>query len=325
MSWQGVALGISASIAVLLAALGYEIWNADDFGSPVFVEELDEQALASVKQIEFSFDASEHAKSYREEQMPWLLPVEFNTAYLDSNFMPVMRVDSTDYRNPVYMSNAAFYFYQLYQQTNEEHVRDRFLRNADWLKTNQNNGYYHYPFAWRHYGETETGGLSIVEFEPGWVSGMAQGQALAVLSLAYEMTRDSSYLKAASDVFETFRRNAGSNWIFALDDDGYYWLEQYPSADFCHVLNGSLFGLWGVWNYYVITGDNRALAIFKAGTRSVVDHIRSWNIKGENNSLYCRHRAPGKVYHGIAIGQLEAYAAFLDLPVLARAAESFRR
>lgn len=325
MPRQRITIGVSLVIVVLLAVAGYRLLNAGTFASPVFVSNLDTNRLTRIKKIDLTFEPGKLAASYREEGMPWLLPLEFNTSLLDSESMPVMIKDSIGHRNPVQVSNAAFYFHGRYLQSRDERDKEAFLRNVRWLEQNHRRGYYHYPFDWKHYGATKTGGLLIVELDSGWVSGMAQGQALGALALAFDMSGDQSFLAAARDVFRTLRINEDPHWVFALDENGYYWIEEYPNSDFCHVLNGSLFALWGLWNYHVVTHNPIALTLFRAGVRSIADHVGNWNIKGADNSLYCRHRVESKGYHAIAIEQLNIYARHFNLPQLASAARSFRR
>jgi hypothetical protein len=151
---------------------------------------------------------------------------------------------------------------------------------------------------------------------------MAQGEALAAMCMAYHLTGGRKYLKTAEGFFQTLYSNTNATWCFIIDKDGYYWLEEYPNEDFCHVLNGFLFALWGLWDYYVITGNNFSLTLFKAGIRTVIDHLEFWNIENENMSRYCSHSIV-EDYHEIHQNLFRAYADLLNIPAFNDAVELF--
>jgi hypothetical protein len=98
-------------------------------------------------------------------------------------------------------------------------------------------------------------------------------------------------------------------------------MEEYPSTDFCHVLNGKLFGMWGIWCYYSITKDDFALTLFKAAIESIVDHYPVWGADGQNVSRYCLHNPASEFYHEVQIFELRYYADFFNIPEFREAAD----
>lgn len=210
---------------------------------------------------------------------------------------------------PVGVCHTAYGFYAYYSLHGTASYKTAFLNNVNWLLENHDENYYlanlegsnHYP--------------GFVELD-GWTSAMSQGEALSVTSMAYNMTGEKKYLEGAEGFFSTLYRNTGQKWCFGVDSEGYYWPEEYPNKDFCHVLNGMVFALWGLWDYYVITKDEFALALFEAGVKSLVDHYPMYRVKGPYCTRYCLHykSSIGENYHTIHTMQFQTFAEFFNIP-----------
>lgn len=258
-------------------------------------------------------DPEQLAHEHLENGLPWFYEHEV-WEKLDENGVPIVTYQFGEHRNPVTTSQTALAFYARYMETGDEEARQFFLANANWLRENHDGFYFRYDFVWRHANRT---------LSAGWASGMAQGQSLGVLSRAYHLTGDATYLETANGIFRTLFENTGDDWLFGVDEEGYYWLEEYPNVDFCHVLNGYLFALWGVWDYYAVTDDDFAVTLFRAGLRTLADHILEWNVPHVNSSVYCRHRTVYAFYHDVHLTQLEAYANQFDIPEFRDAIAAF--
>ena len=152
---------------------------------------------------------------------------------------------------------------------------------------------------------------------------MAQGHALGAVSVAYFYTGDSTYLNTANGIFKTLYSNNDDYWCVVVDENQYYWLEEYPNVDICHVLNGKITGLFGLWEYYVITRDPFALKLFQAGIRTLADHTGIWNIHDQNGSYYCLHHSSYLGYHLKHLYQLEFFGNFFGVQELVDAVGLF--
>jgi len=133
----------------------------------------------------------------------------------------------------------------------------RFLTDARWLKDKGMDEKGRLPYLF-----TITAGPSNPRtLKAPWYSAMAQGLAMSVFLRAYDHTGDPSYLAAARaalqpclhDVTEPpeTRGVASGNGL---------WLEEYPDAT--HVLNGSIFGMLGIWDLWRVTRDGDVKAAF---------------------------------------------------------------
>jgi heparosan-N-sulfate-glucuronate 5-epimerase len=162
--------------------------------------------------------------------------------------------------NPVTITSYALGVYQLYLQTKDRSLLKKFLKTADWLVENQsvsnNIGVWHYNFSWK--------GLK----EP-WISGMAQGEALSVLTRAYRRTKSVKYLKSASFAFNSFKNSIENGGVVSNLDNGMKFYEEYVSNSPSHVLNGFLYSLWGIYEYYYTFNDASAKNVFDEGLVSL--------------------------------------------------------
>ncbi|MFC1552639.1 D-glucuronyl C5-epimerase family protein, partial [Candidatus Latescibacterota bacterium] len=259
-------------------------------------------------------NAESLAESYRKSGMEFFV-VTSPYKTLDENNVPIVHYWFGEYRNPVTTCHTAFGYYRYYMETLHEGYKQSFLNNIKWLYENCDDNYYlRYQFNWEH--------VHGIDLLSGWISAMAQGEALAAMCMAYNLTGSQKYLKTAEGLFTTLYKNTDTTWCYMIDGKGYYWLEEYPNGDFCHVLNGFLFGLWGIWDYYVITGDEFALTLFEAGIKSILDNLSFWNIEEKDMSKYCSHIIV-EDYHVIHQTQFKAYADLLNIPEFNEAAELF--
>lgn len=117
----------------------------------------------------------------------------------------------------------------------------------------------HDPDLWLRYNFALT--LGPVELQPGWVSGMDQGQALALFSLLGDREH-------ADTLFETLHPGSPVIWTDSQD----YWIEEYPADPPDHVINGHIFGLFGLWEYWRLTGSEEAETLLIRG----IETTRRW-------------------------------------------------
>jgi hypothetical protein len=221
------------------------------------------------------------ADQYYADNLPYIIQMNIRWDLLDSNMVPITHYPFGSFRNPVDIALNALALFQHYYQNGDSLYKQWFLNNINWLMDNHTEDYfYEYPFAITH-------GTQLMD--SGWVSAMGQAEALKVIIRAFFLTGDSIYLNKANHLFHRLYKNTAQHWIFYLDDADYYWLEEYPNPDFCHVMGGKMSSLLGLWDFYVITRNHFALKLFEGGLKTIVDHIPLWNIEGQDATRYCKH------------------------------------
>jgi hypothetical protein len=141
-----------------------------------------------------------------------------------------------------------------------------------------------------------------------WYSGIAQGQALSVFVRLYRITNDKKYLDVAEKVFKSFLYTKNLNydpWIALIDEQGFYWIEEYPCESPTHVLNGFLHGIFGLYDYYLITNSAECKKILLVALTTIFCFIEEYREKNDL-SYYClKHKAQYENYHLIHIDQLK--------------------
>lgn len=110
-----------------------------------------------------------------------------------------------------------------------------------------------------------------------YISGLTQAYATSMFLRAYQYTNDKKYLTAAQDTYR---------WIVAPVSQGGTmtttigtWFEQLPTqvpgGESSHILNGHMSALFGIYDYYRVTGDANAKAMFDAGVAAIKANM-SW-------------------------------------------------
>nr|MBP7434483.1 hypothetical protein [bacterium] len=124
----------------------------------------------------------------------------------------------------------------------------------------------------------------IDQFTPSWYSGMAQGRALNLLSMLYEITGRKQYLEAADHTFDSILSLQTLNddpWISTIDENNYFWIEEYPTDEPAHVLNGFIFALYGIYEYWIQTESELAEILLNRSIKTLKDHLDLYRRPGE--------------------------------------------
>ena len=158
--------------------------------------------------------------------------------------------------------------------------------------------------AWFHPYDYEWGSM-----QPPWYSALGQGYALSLFTRLYELTGDETYRGAADATFASFLVAGPTTtpWVSDVDPNGYLWLQEYPGSSDLDVLNGFLVAALGIYDYYRVTGDPDALALFRGAATTVADNVVAYRQRGWC-SLYCLgdRLTASASYHEVVVQQLLA-------------------
>lgn len=178
---------------------------------------------------------------------------------------------------PITVQQYALMRYNQYAHSKALEAKKDFLRHADWLvehvKVRGNLAYWPYTWKMRIRGY-------IWKKPYDWASCIAQGQGLSVLIRAHSLTKNKKYLAPCKKIlnsFETdFRKTGG---VLELDEQGDPWYLEFP-ATFRHgrVLNGFLYALLGLWEYYHYTKDGHAKKLFEQGKETAAKNLDRYDL-----------------------------------------------
>lgn len=201
--------------------------------------------------------------------------------------LPITESKEGDYYNPIIAFKYALAMYGKY--VNGEDTKDEFLDAVDSIISIQSkDGSFRYNYSWKYY-------INKDAYEPGWVSCIAQGQALSVFARAYQITKDQKYLEAGN--------NALNFLITPVDEGGvkttmkylnpslskYVFFDQYISDEkSTYALNGFMYALIGLYDWSNISGEfeskNLAKMYFDNGIDTLEHILPYYNLKGISTS-----------------------------------------
>jgi len=205
---------------------------------------------------------------------------------------------------PITIAQYALGHYELYLDSGEELHRRAFLRQARWLQLRSDargdGVVWKHPFRHPFYG-----------MEPGWVSAMAQGQAISVLLRAYLDTGEDSFLETATRAVRAFDLDVGEGGVRRETRGGGCFFEEYPSEPPSFVLNGFLFALWGLYEHALLTGDWRSKRLFGAGMEGLKEMLPLYDLGywSRYDLFPANERPAAPFYHRIHVRQLSVTGA----------------
>jgi hypothetical protein len=137
-----------------------------------------------------------------------------------------------------------------------------------------------------------------------WYSGMAQGCVLALFGRLYEATGEEAYAKAArgalAGLFAPGPRSAP--WTTSIDPGRYLWLQEWPKVPLDYTFNGHMIGSLGLFDYYALVGDRRALALFQGAATTTLAYAPRFRRPGWISRYCLLHGTPNEKYHEVHVG-----------------------
>lgn len=197
------------------------------------------------------------------------------TGKLDSAGVPLL-----DYRgkigaqyNPIAIAQYGLGNYNLFRRTKDPRRLARFLNMADWLirhlETNPSG-----LRVWNHHFDFEY----RTPLKAPWYSALAQGHGISVLVRAYVETQDRRYLDAADEAFQSFVKRVEEGGVVFVDSQGRRWIEEYVVTPPTHILNGFIWALWGVYDYYLARRSAAALELFSQCIDTLKENLALYDI-----------------------------------------------
>lgn len=181
-------------------------------------------------------------------------------------------------RNPVTISQEAIYFYGLFRKTLSMNASQSLINNANWLVENtESRGNYsvlEYKFPYPPYNMTSP-----------WRSGMAQSQAMQALVETYDVTGKKIYLDTAKMLLNSlFVEVKNGGVTYKTPNDG-WWYEEYAgnAGKESRVLNGMMFSLLSIHEYYNYTHSLEAKFLFDKGVLAVDRTLPRYDNNGYSN------------------------------------------
>jgi len=92
------------------------------------------------------------------------------------------------------------------------------------------------------------------------------------------VTRKSQYDEAARRAFESFLRSVDQGGVLFTDSRSDVWIEEYLVDPPTHILNGMIWALWGVYDYFLATGDPSAQQLFNKVVQTLIRNLARYDL-----------------------------------------------
>lgn len=192
----------------------------------------------------------------------------------DKNGYPIYNVNGNDIIHPTQLIHSGLDKLSQYNENKDQVQLDsaitygKYLLNS--IKTRKfNNIEYgiipidffnkHYPFAGN-----------------SWISSMTQGQALSFFLRLHQVSQKAEFLQAATLIFNSFQVPLSSGGV-VFEKNGFLWTEEVVSIPPTHILNGNIFALLGIYDYWLVTQDERAHSLFHKGIESIRESLERYS------------------------------------------------
>ncbi len=228
--------------------------------------------------------------------------------HYDTNGIPML-----DYRgsiglqyNPIAIAQWGLANCNILCATQNESRRQRTLKAAEWLAVNLEQN----PrglWVWNHHFDWEYRDT----LKAPWYSGLAQGQGVSLLLRAYAEARDEKYLGAADRAFLALTKPIAEGGVLFEDVANNLWIEEYLVNPPTHILNGFIWALWGVFDFWLARSDPNARWIFDRGVETLLRNLASydtgyWSLYEKSGTGLRMLASP--FYHRLHIVQLRVMA-----------------
>lgn len=169
--------------------------------------------------------------------------------HFDENGIPVkMYANYGKQYNPTRIAAYALVNWNEYLKTKDKINLEIFLKQANWFVDNseEHNGVYSWYYHFDHY-----------DLKAPWLSAVAHGEALSILTRAFLLTNDNIYKDIIDKSINIFNLNLIEGGVKAEFPDNSLCFEEYPSKTNPHVLNGFIFAIFGLYDVCtLINNDN---------------------------------------------------------------------
>jgi hypothetical protein len=242
--------------------------------------------------------------SLGEYYMPFIAKANYPGHY-DENGIPMLDYHGSVglQHNPIAIAQYGLGNYNLYCRTKEEERKSKFLNSANWLvknleETAQGTKVWNHHFDWEYRDKLRA----------PWYSALAQGQGMSLLVRAHQETEKDAYLSVARDAYRTLKRDIKEGGVTYTDPNGFLWFEEAIVDPPTHILNGFIWAAWGVYDYFLYTGDLEAKGLFDQAAKTLQNNLhrfdaRFWSLYELSGTRMKMLASP--FYHNLHIVQLQ--------------------
>jgi heparosan-N-sulfate-glucuronate 5-epimerase len=208
--------------------------------------------------------------------------------------------------NPIAIAQWGLANYNRSWQSRDEAHGKLTIKAADWLVANLEENLQGLR-VWNHHFDWEYRST----LKAPWYSGLAQGQGISLLLRAYVETQDDRYQQAADRAWVALSNPINEGGVLFEDEERNLWIEEYLVDPPTHILNGFIWALWGVFDFWLVRADSSARQIFDRGIHTLLANLPRydtgyWSLYEQSGTHLKMLASP--FYHRLHIVQLRVMA-----------------
>jgi heparosan-N-sulfate-glucuronate 5-epimerase len=220
--------------------------------------------------------------------------------------------------NPIAIAQYGLGNYNLFRRTQDPERRRKFFLAADWLCSHLETNA-HGLAVWNHHFNWEYRDT----LKAPWYSALAQGQGISVLARAHRESGEVRYLVAAQHALASFYQPTNAGGVAFTDERGDLWFEEYIVSRPTHILNGFIWAVWGVYDYFLLTRDSSAQQLFSRAVQTLLHNLDRYDLGFWSLYEQSGTRLPmvaSSFYHQLHIVQLRIMQRLTGEDLFARVA-----
>lgn len=159
-----------------------------------------------------------------------------------------------------------------YKRTKSEFSKKVFMDQVWWAEKNfyetSNYGFWYF-----------TEPAPLYNLEAGWTSTFSQGTLMEVCLEAYRLTKEEKYAILVEKALKGFMVPIENGGFMRHWDENELWFEEYSTERPSRVINGTMYGLVGVYNVYRDLNSELARKIFESGVNTIKNHLSEYDAK----------------------------------------------
>ena len=204
--------------------------------------------------------------------------------------------------NPIAIAQWGLANYNRFCETSDPTRLQKTRESADWLVNNLEQNAKGLR-VWNHHFDWEYRST----LKAPWYSGLAQGQGISLLLRALEQTGHDKYRQAAEQAFVSLTTPISEGGVLFEDDEQNLWIEEYLVDPPSHILNGFMWALWGVYDFWLATQRESAAQTFERGVATLRHNLPRfdtgyWSLYEQSGTRLKMLASP--FYHRLHIVQL---------------------
>lgn len=188
----------------------------------------------------------------------------------DVNGVPRVNGANGLYYSPVNICQYGFMLHAEYWESKEDSILKKLDACTNKLIELQSETEA-YVVWWHNYDELKYG------IKSPWASAMAQGEAISFYLRMYQINNKPELLRYAQKAYQFMSISVDEGGVRVYDENGYLWLEEYPSKPSSYVLNGFIYALWGLYDLFRVTQDEKVKADIDACVKTLKANIHQFD------------------------------------------------